>query len=141
MLEHVVVLAELAGFLAFGDQRAVAGVGEEGGNARAARTQLFGQRALRREFQLEFAGQVLALELLVFADVGGDHFLDLPRFKQQAEAEAVDARVVGDAGDALTPESRSAAISASGMPHRPKPPTANVCPSLTMSLSASAAPG
>src|SRR5512137_1825857 len=41
----------------------------------------------------------------------------------------------------LTPLSRSAAISASGMPHRPKPPTAIVCPSFTTSASAAAAEG
>ena len=39
----------------------------------------------------------------------------------------------------FTPLSRSASIRASGMPHRPKPPTASVWPSATMSLSASAA--
>src|SRR5687768_859658 len=39
-----------------------------------------------------------------------------------------------------TPESRSAAISASGMPHRPKPPTARVWPSATTPRSAAAAP-
>src|SRR6185437_4310658 len=60
-----------------------------------------GERALRREFELEFTGQVLALEFLVFADVRRNHLLDLARFEQQAEAETVDARVVADAGDAL----------------------------------------
>jgi hypothetical protein len=73
-----------------------AGLGEERRDARAAGAQLLGQRALRREFELEFAGQVLALELLVLADVGRDHLLDLARREQLAEAEAVDARVVGD---------------------------------------------
>jgi len=41
----------------------------------------------------------------------------------------------------FTPESRSAAISASGMPHRPKPPTAMVWPSFTTPASALAASG
>ena len=41
----------------------------------------------------------------------------------------------------LTPLSRSAAISASGMPHRPKPPTAINWPSRTMPFSAAAALG
>ena len=77
--------------------RADAGAGEEGRDAGAAGAQLLGQRALRREFELELAGQVLALELLVLADVAGDHLLDLARLEQQAEAEAVDAGVVGDA--------------------------------------------
>src|SRR5690606_32358452 len=41
----------------------------------------------------------------------------------------------------LTPESRSAAISASGMPHSPNPPTARVWPSATRSASAARASG
>ena len=49
----------------------------------------------------EFERQYLAGELLVFAHVGGDHLLDLARFKQLAEAEAVDARVVRDDGEVL----------------------------------------
>src|SRR5579864_3877025 len=101
MLEHVMVFAELAGFLAFGDQRAVAGIREERRNARAAGAQLLGERALRREFELEFAGQILAFELLVLAHVRRNHLLDLARFEQQAEAETVDTRIVADAGDAL----------------------------------------
>ena len=81
--------------------RADAGAGEECRDAGAAGAQLLGQRALRREFELEFAGQVLALELLVLADVAGDHLLDLPRLEQLAEAEAVDAGVVRDHGQVL----------------------------------------
>src|SRR5690606_13580624 len=41
----------------------------------------------------------------------------------------------------FTPESRSAAISASGVPHRPNPPTARVWPSATRSASAARASG
>lgn len=37
----------------------------------------------------------------------------------------------------LTPESRSAAISASGMPHKPNPPTAIIWPSFTTPARAS----
>jgi len=36
---------------------------------------------LRRELQSQFAGQKLALELFVFADVGRNHFGDLARFQ------------------------------------------------------------
>ncbi|MCD1280026.1 hypothetical protein DVY93_09720 [Psychrobacter sp. CCUG 69069] len=39
----------------------------------------------------------------------------------------------------LTPLSRSASISASGIPHRPKPPIASVRPSLTTSFNAASA--
>src|SRR4029077_6210034 len=92
---------ELARLLAFGDQRANASAGEERWDAGAAGTKLLGERALRRELELELAGQVLALELLVLADVARDHLLDLARLEQLAEAEAVDAGVVRDDGQVL----------------------------------------
>jgi hypothetical protein len=124
-LHHVAVAVEVAQFLAFGHQRAHAGAGEERRDAGAAGTQLLGQRALGRELQLELAGQVLALELLVLADVAGDHLLDLPRLssswpRPKPSTPALFEMTVRF----LTPLSRSASISASGMPHRPKPPTA-----------------
>ena len=80
---------------------AVAGAGEERRDAGAAGAQALGQRALRIELELELAGQVLALEFLVLADVGRNHLPDLARGQQQAEAEAIDAGVVGDRGQAL----------------------------------------
>ena len=45
--------------------------------------------------------EVLAHELGVLADVGGDHLLDLPGLEQEAEAEVVDAGVVGGDGEVL----------------------------------------
>ena len=58
---------------------------------------------------------------------------------------SVDAAVVEAAYRTLsayfTPESCNASISASGMPHRPKPPTASVWPSATTPLSAASAEG
>ena len=95
-LHHVGVAIELAQLLALGDDGADTGLGEEGRDAGAAGAQLLGQRALRREFQFQLAGQVLALELLVLADVAADHLLDLARIEQLAEAETVDAGIVGD---------------------------------------------
>src|SRR3546814_7313020 len=50
---------------------------------------LFSQRALRRELQFEFAGQVLPLEFFVFAHVRGDHFAYLARIEQLAQSETV----------------------------------------------------
>ncbi|MNT18099.1 hypothetical protein D3C72_1532810 [compost metagenome] len=85
---------EFAQFLAVGNDGAHARLGEEGGNAGAAGAQFFGQGALRREFQFQFAGQVLAREFLVFTHVGGNHFLDLARGQELAQAEAVHARVI-----------------------------------------------
>ena len=85
---------ELAQLLAFGHDGTDPGLGEEGRDAGAAGTQLFGQRTLRREFKGQFAGQVLALELLVFAHIAGDHLADLARVQQLAQAEAVHAGIV-----------------------------------------------
>ena len=89
------------GLLALGHQRADAGLGEEGRDAGAAGADALGQRALRVELQLQLAGEVELGEELVLADVGGDHLLDLAGLEQQAEAEAVDAGIVGDAGQVL----------------------------------------
>src|SRR5690606_29902792 len=47
------------------------------------------------------ARQELPLELLVLADVAGDHLADLSRLEQSAEAEAVDAGVVRDHREVL----------------------------------------
>ena len=83
-------------FLALGHQGAHTGAHIKRRNAGATSAQLLGQRALRREFQLQFTGQVLALKLLVFAHVAGDHLADLARFQQLAQAKAVDTGVVGN---------------------------------------------
>src|SRR6185295_11952119 len=56
---------------------------------------------LRRELELELAGEELALELLVLADVARDHLSDLARVEELAEAEAVDTGVVRDHGEVL----------------------------------------
>jgi hypothetical protein len=80
-----------------------AGLGVEAGNARAARAHPLGERALRAEFDLELAGQILPLELLVLADVGRDHLLDLPRAQQLAEPLIVDPGIVRGDGQVLDP--------------------------------------
>ena len=72
----------------------------ESGDARSASPTPFGQGALRRELHLDLAAQIHALEGLVLADVAGDHLLDLLAREQQAQPGAVDARVVGDGGEA-----------------------------------------
>ena len=78
-----------------------AGPGEEGRDAGAAGADALGQRALRIEFDLQLAGEILLRERLVLADIGRDHLLDLPGLEQQAEADAVDAGIVGDDGEVL----------------------------------------
>ena len=74
---------------------------EEGGDAGAAGAHPLGERALRDELDLELAGQELPLELLVLADVGGDHLPDLAVCSRMPEAAVVDAAVVGDDGQVL----------------------------------------
>ena len=100
-LHHIFLAVEFTHFLAFGDDRADAGLGEEGRDAGATRADALRQRALRREFQLQLAGQILLGENLVLADIGGDHFFDLPGFQKLAEANAVDASIVGNDSQAL----------------------------------------
>src|SRR5256885_5117417 len=56
-LHHIGLAVEFAQLLALGHHGAHAGLGEEGGNAGATGTQLLGQRALGREFQLQLAGR------------------------------------------------------------------------------------
>ena len=107
-LHDIGLAVEFAHLLAFGDDGADAGLGEEGGDAGAAGADALGQRALRIEFELEFAGEKLLLEHLVLADIGRDHFLDLPGFEQNARARPVDAGVVGDDGQILDARIRGA---------------------------------
>ena len=106
-LQDVLLPVELRDRLALGHDRAEAGLGIERRNAGAARPQLLRQRSLRREFQFQFAGEILPLEFLVLADIGRDHLLDLARLEQHAEAEAVDAGIVGDGGEVLVRPSRA----------------------------------
>ena len=103
LLEHVVTAVDLARLLALGDQRAVAGRREEAADAGAAGADALGERALRHQFDFELAGQELPLELLVLADVGGDHLAHLPVLEQDADPEAVDAGVVADDRELLRP--------------------------------------
>ena len=100
-LHDVFLAVEFLHFLAFGDQRADAGLGVEGRNTGAAGADALGQRALRIEFEFQFAGEVLLGEQLVLADIGRDHLLDLPGLQQPAQPDAVDAGIVGDHGQVL----------------------------------------
>ncbi len=54
-----------------------------------------------REFDFQLAAEQLLFEQGILADVGRNHFPDLPVFKQDTESEAVNAAVVGDHGQAL----------------------------------------
>src|SRR5205085_5930354 len=83
--EDILLPVEFLDLLALGDLRAEAGLCVESGDARAARAHPLGERPLRTEFNLELTGEELALELLVLADIGGDHLLDLPGPEELAE--------------------------------------------------------
>ena len=99
--EHVFLAVENFRLLALGQFGAEAGARVKPRDARAARAQPLGQRALRDEFEFEFARQHLALELLVLADVGGHHLFHLPGGEQNPHAETIHARVVADDGEAF----------------------------------------
>src|SRR3546814_5477151 len=61
-LENIALAAEDFFLFAFGDDRADARARIEADDARAAGAQPLGERALRIEFELEKAGQILPLE-------------------------------------------------------------------------------
>src|SRR5258707_641972 len=70
LFHQVSVAVELAQFLALGDQRADAGLGEKGGDTGAAGADALGERALRIEFELELAFEVELGEQPILADIG-----------------------------------------------------------------------
>ncbi len=92
---------EHLGFFAIGDDGADAGGGEKRRNSSSARTDSFGECALRIKLDLEFAAQVLLLERCVFANVTTDHLLDLARLQEQAQTKVIHAGVVADARKVL----------------------------------------
>ena len=102
-LHHIGAAVEDLGGLALGDLGADPGRGEEGRHAGATGADAFGQGALRVELDFQLTGEVLLREGGVFADIGADHLLHLPRDQQQAETGVVDAGVVGDDGEVLDP--------------------------------------
>ena len=79
----------------------------------------FGQRALGGEFDLELACKILALELLVLADIAGDHLPDLARAQQFADPFVVDPGVVAGEREILHPR----------IAHRVEQPFGNAAPS------------
>ncbi len=89
---------------AVADRGARAGRRVEGGDSGAAGAETLGERSLRSQLDLELAGQVLALELLVLADVARDHLGDLLVSKEDPEPEVVDPAVVRDDDEVLGPE-------------------------------------
>ena len=91
-LEDVPAAVEPAGLLALGQGGAVAGGGEEGGDAGPAGPHALGHGALGVQLDLEDAVEELALEELVLADVAGDHLVDLAGLEEQAEPGPVDGR-------------------------------------------------
>ena len=99
--KDIVLTVEALHFLAVSHLGADAGLGVKAGDASAARAHPLCQRPLRRELYFQFACQILPFKLLVLPHIGGDHFLDLARAQQLAEAFAVDPGVVGGHREAL----------------------------------------
>src|SRR5271157_362795 len=111
-LEDVSHTVEVLELLAVGDHGAHAGARVEAGNAGAAGAHALGQRALGAELDFELAGKELALEFRVLAHIAGDHFFDLPRFEENAEAQPSTPALLLAAVRLRTPISRSAWMSA-----------------------------
>ena len=123
---YVFLAVENFGFLALSQFGAEAGARLESRDPRATRTQPLRERALGNELEFKFTRQHLTFELLVLANVRGQDFFYLPCGEQNSHSETIDASVVADNGQALTPLSRNAAIRFSGTPHSPNPPAAIV---------------
>src|SRR4051812_41893844 len=68
-LHDVGLAVKLPRLFALGDNGADASLGEEGGDAGAAGADALGERALRREFELELAGEIEVGKSLVLADI------------------------------------------------------------------------
>lgn len=88
--------------------------------------------------RVQFAGQVLAGELLVLSRVGGGHAGDPMGGKQYAQPQPSTPKLFDSTWRSEAPASNSAAMSRLGIPHRPNPPAASEVP-LPMSAIASAA--
>ena len=98
---HVLMAVELAHFFSLGDHSSNTRLRVEGRDARAPCSNPFGQRALGVELHGEVSVEKLLREELVLAHVGRDHLLDLTRLEHHAEADSVDACVVGDHREVL----------------------------------------
>jgi hypothetical protein len=107
VLQNVVAPRKLPRLFSFGNHGAVSGGGVERRNARTARAQTLGERALRIQFHLEFPAHHQALEEFVFADVAGDHFSDLRRHSYERSYDGIWATGGGfDGTGAATPVER-----------------------------------
>src|SRR5699024_310075 len=95
-LDDIAVLVVLPRHTALDDLGSGAGDRVEGGNSRPAGAQLLGQRSLRGELDLELTGQVLASELLVLTDIGGDDPTKSTVGEQNAQTAPIDTGVVRD---------------------------------------------
>src|SRR3984957_18171491 len=95
---HIGFVIELPNFLALRDYRPNTGARKKGGDSRSPSANAFGKRSLRIEFKFEFAREIHARKDLVLADIARNHLLDLTGFKQDTEADPVDASVVGNEG-------------------------------------------
>src|SRR5262245_64302545 len=86
--------ADRTRFLAFGDGRPISGRRKETTNPGAASANPLGEGALRDQLHLQLAAEELALEFLVFPDVGRHHLADLAVPEEQADSEIVNDGVV-----------------------------------------------
>ncbi len=102
-LEDVRLAVDDSRFLALGRQRAVRRRREEPADPGTAGANALGERALRHQFDLDFTFQELPLELLVLADVGGNHLPDLTSPQQDPDPEIVDAGIVADDEEVFRP--------------------------------------
>src|SRR5262249_157507 len=104
-----------------------AGFGVEGWNPGSAGADALGKRPLRIELQL--AGEVEALEQLVFADIGADLLAIWPLLSRTQRPKPPAPALFERTVSRFTPASHMAGIRLSGLPESPNPPDMIVIPS------------
>ena len=98
-LQQIKLPIELFGLFTLGDRCAHTRARIKSRDTGTTGADALGQRALRVEFDLDFALEILLLEKAVFADIGADHFFDLSRLQQNAEPIIVHSGIVRDDGE------------------------------------------
>src|SRR5882672_9185109 len=105
VLEHVSPAADDARFLALREIRAVAGRGEEGGDARARSAHALGEGPLRNDLELDLPGAVGLLEMvrIDLPRIRAEELAHAPGFEERRDPDLAVAGVVVDDGQVFRP--------------------------------------
>src|SRR6185369_13713035 len=102
-LKQILLAVKDPGLPSFGNRRAYSGRSVEAGYSSSPRPDPLRKSTLGYQFHLKFTRQILPLELLVLADVRGDHLFYLAVFQQKSQTPVIDPAVVRDDSQILHP--------------------------------------